>query len=87
MHSTRRELASGLHPQTTHFMKTLGAAVLTSLALLPVRWPTMGPEPPDGNPLPPGNARQMGCNVGCLSTRYPSDISLAAAGSIDLPHW
>lgn len=28
----------GLHPQTTHFMKTLGAAVLTSLALLPVRW-------------------------------------------------
>ena len=45
MHSTRRELASGLHPQTTHFMKTLGAAVLTSLALLPVRWPTMGPEP------------------------------------------
>jgi len=28
----------GLHPQTTHFMKTLGAAVLTSLALLLVRW-------------------------------------------------
>ena len=22
-----------------------------------------------------------------LSTRYPSDISLAAASSIDLPHW
>src|SRR6516162_4738668 len=30
-------------------------------------------------------ARQMGCHVGCLSTRYPSDISLAAAGSRDLP--
>ncbi len=28
-----------------------------------------------------------GCHVGCLSTRYPSDISLAAASSIDLPHW
>ena len=32
-------------------------------------------------------ARQMGCHVGCLSTRYPGDISLAAASSIDLPHW
>src|SRR5215472_3695622 len=29
----------------------------------------------------------MGCHVGCLSTRYPGDISLAAASPIDLPHW
>src|SRR6516165_3676852 len=51
-------------------MKTLGAAVLTSLALLPVRGPTMGPEPPDGNPPPPGNVRTR---WGAMSVAYRPD--------------
>ena len=32
--------------------------------------PTMGPEPPDGNPLPPGNVR---ARWGAMSVAYRPD--------------
>jgi hypothetical protein len=44
-------------------------------------------EKPDEGRLPPLNALYGRGHVERLSIRYPSDISLAAASSIDLPHW